>query len=373
MRITINVPYEINGQRRGNATNTSRTYGEDIDVDLREVPSGEAPIGVEWNAAPPALKHGDAADEYAFLKEWKIPPKGGTQHTRWFEGRHWVQCVESDLLPEKHRHPVPTRLEGSPPLTADVLAEACSTNRPPELVGVENPSGKVHRMASGSVPEAEYAFVTHSNRARCVDRVTSWMRTLIAVDGVVYHRCAEPTVIMRSDPDGATGRHFLDITTDASEIQASLRNRKSLYSVSQFEEALSDKALFSTHAVREIDAARAPSYFLDESIDEARLFDALLVSHLEPVMKFVGQLTLDRLTDEMLVTFRPLNAAITVTDPRLRLPALESAIPPFMEAWRDMIITRGQAFYIDPDQIAETVERAASRHITIESTLSPRP
>lgn len=377
MQIEVNFHYAVIGRRNGNVVNSTRFFASSRQFVLRDVPSGFAPVAVEWNAFHPLAK--TAPPSYGSEANWGIAPVGGLQHTRWFEGRHWLQCLEVDTLFDAdntaHMKVADTLFrDGSPPLTVDALEANALTLGDRHVFGQAAPRGRVYPVADGHDPVSEYEDVEVNDLEGVVDVIEKRLREYIAVNGVVYRQCPEPKYVQRRAVDDGDSPFYLAVSTSIGEIVSAIRGQKPIHSISQFDDAFAEKELFSSPAIRVIDAGRAPVFFLDEAIDEEKLFDKIMWAAVDRIFALADRAAFGEFTDPMLDTIRPLKKAKRLKDLAARLAATEEALPPFLAEWRDFIGKNTPASSpLDLDSLENVLSRLGSRHISIETTGGPRP
>ncbi|MCV9964193.1 hypothetical protein OIU34_20115 [Pararhizobium sp. BT-229] len=186
MKIVFPLFYSITGRLPGKRQARSYSYRELVEVDIREVSSEDAPVACVWRPNK-ELRH--PADEIVPLTNHGKSGPGGTQFTRWHDGRHWKRMIMSDgrLMHTATMNDIELdRVQFQAMLGSGRIQHALDIMCLPEWVS-----------AAKDVtddPASQFDVVKQSARARVMDELEKALDNVISVDGVIHAACFEPFI-----------------------------------------------------------------------------------------------------------------------------------------------------------------------------------
>lgn len=185
MKIAFPLFYSITGQLPGKRQSRSYSYREFVEVEIREVSSVDAPVACVWR---PNAELRRPTEEFVPLTNHGRSGPGGTQFTRWHDGRHWKRMIMSD---------------------GRLMHTATMNDLELDLVQFQA------MLSKGKIQQAIDVMCLPEwvSRERIMEEMETMLDRVIAVDGVIHVACLEPFVVVYKSIRPGTEVHEIAVET----------------------------------------------------------------------------------------------------------------------------------------------------------------
>jgi hypothetical protein len=175
------LPYTITGRLVGKSVNRTYAFSEMASFDIPHVPIEDAPIAVEWAVDIELAKRAGA-----LIAELGVAGPDGRQHTRFHNGRHWVRLTRGHDREVAGVHPA---------LSLPEFAGGVVLGRFGPLLQRQDMKGITPKSVD---QDASHFFdsIRQSGREAAFATIDRLAEGFIAVDGVLYMACQQPSIWM---------------------------------------------------------------------------------------------------------------------------------------------------------------------------------
>jgi hypothetical protein len=206
MRLHLPIHYTVTGRLPGKRTTRGYKFHEVTEVEIADIEPSFAPVAVSW-----AVNTDTGRSTH--MREPRLGMAGpdGGQHTRWYDGRHWVRLLSGFFETPEHK---PQRRGVGPALTVGAIEALLAQPECGYLFDLTVPgeiAGSTHMTPSD--PASRFTQVRQSTREEAFARASRITSRHIAVDGVVYEACSQPALRLLNMYEASGLRHDVVVET----------------------------------------------------------------------------------------------------------------------------------------------------------------
>jgi hypothetical protein len=265
MLIKAPISYSVTGRMPGRSRANAYGFFEYLDIELREIDEDEAPIAMSWFSDLEEKDIRLASGRYRNFRD-----ADGMQHTRWFEGSHWLRIMDGYLSGSRVHFGVST------PLSADALKRNIDAGGIPGIL--PNVRGFTPRSKFiTDDPMAMFDTVRENGRDAAISQTERGAHGLIIVDGIVYKRCNTPVLAVYETRLGSDfGSTICVDTHNRREKNRKVRNETAAGDCPDFlplsmadelvETLAAESFIYDTHIAKERLARLCPVVHLDGTV-----------------------------------------------------------------------------------------------------------